>query len=240
MKTQRCAQWWCVLLIAATLPFAVPAPANGQVTVELLVPGISDPWLAGMPDGSIASCWEPEGCDSAPAQSPQLVVGLCLHVGESLTFQATGGVGHCPGCTLYPPDGDGITNHNWDDDYGENGISDVIAPYDCLLGVFLDDTQPDQTPEPAYLDFSTQASRDYLTLAPLLKQVFFIGDGVTSGGEEQHVVVPEGATRLYLGTMDSTTWLNNIGQFDVLVTDPCGPTPSPGTTWGAIKALFRE
>jgi hypothetical protein len=210
------------------------------VTVQLIVPGYSDPWLAGMPDGSIASCWEPEGCDSAPQQSPQEVVGLCLRAGESLTFQATGGVLHYPGWPLDPPDGSsGITNHNWDDDLGENGISDVIAPYDCLLGVFLDDTQPDQTPDPPNLDFGTTATRDYLTFSPLLKQVFFIGDGVTSHGEEQHVIIPEGATRLFLGTMDSSTWLNNVGQFEVLVTEPCSQTVSTSPTWGKVKALYR-
>ena len=42
----------------------------------------------------------------------------------------------------------GETNHTWDDDLGENGISDIIAPYDCLVGVCLDDARPDQTMEP--------------------------------------------------------------------------------------------
>ncbi len=239
MRTMNYTRLWCGILLALVLPVAIPAPANGQITVPVVVPGWSDPWLAGMPDGSTASCWEPEGCDIAPDQSPQLVVGLCITAGEALTFQATGGVGHCPGCGLQPPDGNGVTNHNWDDDLGENGISDVIAPYDCLLGVFLDDAQPDQTPEPGYLDFSSQESRDYLTLSPELKQPFFIGDGLTSGGDTQRVVIPAGATRLFLGTMDSTTWLNNIGQFDVLVTEPCGSTASIRATWGVLKESYR-
>jgi hypothetical protein len=217
----------------------VPVPTHGQITIPVTVPGWSDPWLAGMPDGATASCWEPEGCDVAPKQSPQEVMGLCLWPGEYLLFQASGGVGHCGGCTLEPPDGGYPTNHNWDDDLGENGISDVIAPYDCLLGVFLDDAQPDQTPEPPYLDFGTPESRDYLVLSPVRKQVFFIGDGLTSGGAEQHVVIPEGATRLFLGTMDSSTWLNNIGQFDVLVSEPCGATPGMSVTWGMVKARYR-
>ncbi len=240
MHVVKCTQWRYVILIAVVLPAAGPRSANGEVTVPVVVPGWSDPWLAGMPDSSTASCWPPEGCDVAPYQSPQLVEGLCVEPGEALTFQATGGVGHCGGCTLYPPDGSGeITNHNWDDDLGENGISDVIAPYDCLLGVFLDDAQPDQTHEPDYLDFSTQESRDYLTLSPLLKQVFFIGDGLTSQGVRQHVVIPATATRLFLGTMDSTTWLNNVGEFDVLVTEPCVPTATIRTTWGKVRMGYR-
>lgn len=208
--------------------------------VELLVPGFSDLWLSGMPDGTIASCWEPEGCDTAPAQSPQEVLGLDLHPGELLRFLATGGVGHCPGCYLYPPDGDESypTNHNWDDDEGENGMSDVIAPYDCLLGVFLDDTQPDQTPDPPNLDFGDQSSRDYLVLLPVLKQVFFIGDGVTSDGTEQYVEIPAGTTRLFLGTMDSSTLWNNIGQFDVIVTE-CNASDAKPTSWGRVKLIYR-
>ncbi len=232
-----CTQRWAVFLIAAVLPMAFPGPASGDISVQLIVPGYSDPWLAGMPDGSIASCWEPEGCDSAPAQSPQLVAGLCITEGEPLTFQVTGSVLNCPGTPTSPPDGSYATNHNWDNDLGENGISDVIAPYNCLLGVFLDDSQPDTTPEPPYLDFSTVDSRDYLTLSPVLKQVFFIGDGLTSTGVVQQVEIPVGATRLFLGTMDSTTWLNNVGEFDVIVSEPC-TTAVNASSWGQVKALY--
>jgi hypothetical protein len=112
-----------------------------------------------------------------------------------------------------------MTNHIWDDNRDENGISDITAPFDCLVGVFLDDTQPDQTPVLASLDFGTQQSRDYLTLAPLLKQVFFIGDGLTSGGEEQHVAQQRWPVR-------------RAGQ-------PCNPTTATRTTWGVLKARYR-
>jgi hypothetical protein len=242
MRFRRLVNGWCAsLLTTATIAivFLAAVPAAGQVTVAVAVPGYSDPWLAGMPDGSKASCWAPEGCDYAPDQSPQLAEGLCLYAGEFLNFQVTGGVLHYPGWPLTPPDGSSVTNHNWQNDLGENGISDIIAPYDSCIGVFLDDAQPDLTPEPDYLDFSTAASRDYLTLAPLLKQVFFIGDGLTSGGEAQYVQIPAGATRLFIGTMDSTTWLNNVGQFDVLVSEPCAPTATTAATWGTVKALYR-
>jgi hypothetical protein len=238
METSKCVRRWFVALFVTALLAVIPTLASGQTVVPVQVPGWSDPWLAGMPDGTLASCWPPEGCDIAPDQSPQLVVGLCL-TAEPLTFVATGGVLHYPGKPLTPPDGSDVTNHNWDDDYGEHGISDILAPYDCLLGVFLNDAQPDQSPDPPNLDFSTQPSRDYLTLAPVLKQVFFIGDGQTSQGQAQQVLIPTGATRLYLGTMDSSTWLNNVGQFDVLVSELCGPTATAGSTWGEVKARYR-
>src|SRR5262249_44126196 len=81
--------------------------------------------------------------------------------------------------------------------------------------------QPDLTPAPATLDFSSTnnvpGGVDYTTLAPALKQVFFIGDGQTSGGQKQRVIVPAGATRLYLGTMDGFEWTNNHGNLTIQV-----------------------
>jgi hypothetical protein len=99
----------------------------------------------------------------------------------------------------------------------ENGISDITAPINSLVGVFLGPDQPDQSPAPDALDFSTAASRDYAVLAPALKQVFFIGDGLTSTGDPHQVIVPDGATRLYLGTMDGFEWRNNSGAFSVRI-----------------------
>jgi hypothetical protein len=158
-----------------------------------------------------------------------------------LTFEVSGGVLHYQGGPPYaPPDGTSVTNHNWDDDLGENGISDILAPYDCLLGLFLDDTQPDLSPDPPNLDFSTQENRDYLTFSPGLKQPFFIGDGRTSLGDAQQVIVPAGATRFYLGTMDSSTWLDNSGALNVIVTASCGPTPVTAMSWGRVKEIYRQ
>lgn len=210
---------WIAIVVALS-PLALQV-AHAQIDVPATVPGWSDPYLAGMPPGS-ASCG-----DSAPEQSPPEVEDPCLVAGDALTFQATGGVARDPGYPLNPPDGDTDDQMKWHDCGDDNGISDMHGPFECLVGVFLDDAQPDSSPAPSPLDFGTQASRDYLMLSPLLKQVFFIGDGVTSGGEVQQVLIPAGATRLYLGTWDSCCWDNNIGQFEVIVTDPCD-APPPG------------
>jgi hypothetical protein len=198
----------CVVLI-----LAVPAMA-----VQVSVPGTSDPWLAGMPNGSGASWY-----DYAPAQSPALV-GTPITPGTSYVFSASGLMDH--GLTppvLCGPDGDSadLIQTHWTG--SENGIANVNAPYDCLLGVFLGSDQPNLTAAPAMLDFTTSASRNYLTLSPLLKQVFFIGDGLTDSAIQQSVIAPAGATRLYLGTMDIYEWSNNSGGFNVTV------TPEPAT-----------
>lgn len=202
-------------LAAGLLIAAAPA---GAVTVRVTVPGTSDPWLAGMPPGSRAS-----QTDTAPAQSPVMVSGLPLSGGSVLRFSATGYVsnGRCgpPYCPLFGPDG-GIKIdeprifHNTG---AENGMSTLGAPINALVGVFLDATSPSRHLPPPGLDFHEAPSRDFLSFAPMLRQVFFIGDGFAAGGRVQDFIAPQGATRLFLGTMDGCCWSDNQGRFDVKV-----------------------
>jgi hypothetical protein len=90
--------------------------------VTVVVPGHSDPYLAGMPDGSS------NDSDDAPDESPVLVSGLTLVVGTAVTFSnALGGTDRGGGCSLLPPyagcdavDGSSFFNHSGGD---SNGIS---------------------------------------------------------------------------------------------------------------------
>ncbi|MBX6316373.1 MAG: PEP-CTERM sorting domain-containing protein [Isosphaeraceae bacterium] len=116
-----------------------------------------------------------------------------------------------------------------------NGIAgfqaDRIAP---LLGVFVGATEPID-PAPPRLNFVGNTS--FLSLAPALDQVFFVGDGLTGTGtgSVQQFLIPTGATRLYLGIGDSPSTSNglpgaygdNIGSFlvDVQLTS----VPEPGS-----------
>ncbi|MGD0654271.1 MAG: PEP-CTERM sorting domain-containing protein [Thermoguttaceae bacterium] len=197
--------------------------------VTLAVPGTGDLWLAGMPDGSTASY-----SDIAPAQSPAQVLGLDLSPGIVLIFSASGLTTYDPEIYPAPPDGLSyfIVNHSTG---AENGISDVIAPMDSLVGLFLDSEQPDSSSAPQTLDFTS--NRDYLSLAPALKQVFFIGDGLTSTGTQQQIVVPAGASRLFLGTMDTNGWYNNAGSFSVTVNSIPEPYTIALLGIGAISQL---
>jgi competence ComEA-like helix-hairpin-helix protein len=188
------------------------AEASGVGTIS--VPGKANPWLAGMPDGTISLFG-----DSAPANSPTQVSGVSIAPGGSLSFSATGLISHAPPAdplieTSGPDGGMTILSH----DFGpENGISDIHAPVNALLGVFLGPKQPDRFPGPDALDFSEAASRDYLSLSPQLQQVFFIGDGLTATGQVQQIIIPAGATRLFLGPMDASQYLNNEGSFSVQI-----------------------
>jgi Flp pilus assembly protein TadG len=112
----------------------------------------------------------------------------------------------------------------------EHGLSNIIAPVNSLIGVFLDKNGatygPDSTqeasessppPTPSGLDFSTQAERDYTTIAPQLNQPFYIGNGQTSSGVTQTIIVPSNAYELFLGPMDGHEWNNNVGGFNTTI-----------------------
>ena len=210
-----------VLLLVSAL---TASAASAQVSVGS-VPGTSDPWLAGMPPGSTAS-----GGDTAPAQSPVLVgAPVNVALGGTLTFIVTGEVSNTPVLQGLTPDGQAPTSHFAGT---ENGIAAVTAPLNSLIGVFLDNQQPNLAgPAPGALSFTTPAELAYASLSPGLRQPFFIGDGLTGtgAGTPQVVNIPAGATRLFLGTMDGFGWFNNRGAFAVTVNQgAAAPPPSAG------------
>ncbi|HZL13354.1 MAG TPA: hypothetical protein VFC85_04360, partial [Verrucomicrobiae bacterium] len=178
--------------------------------ISLWVPGNANPWLAGMPDGSMAD----NGFDIAPDQSPIEVKNIPIKPDEILTFSVTGGAAHGP---FQLVGADGETNVVSRIPGAENGIADITAPLGALIGVFLDEAAPSNFPPPAVLDFSAASNRDFASLYPNLRQPFFIGDGKDSFGGVQQFVVPARATRLFLGTMDAYQWSDNQGSFTVKV-----------------------
>lgn len=200
------------LAVASLAATALPVAA-----AVITVPGDANPYLAGMPDGSTASSG-----DEAPDESPVEVTGLDVTSGASFTFAATGTVSH--GSQTTGPEGGTVWSHT---PGAQNGISDVTMPINALLGVFLADAQPDTGPAPGALDFGTAAARGYTSLSPELKQVFFIGDGTTSGGAQQSFVAPAGASRLFLGTMDGYGWYDNTGFYEATVNAEAGGGETP-------------
>jgi hypothetical protein len=193
---------------AALLGFTFLANAAFAETVQ--VPGRANPWLAGMTNGSTA-----RRGDSAPDESPVPIAATAIAGHATYTFSASGSVNHGFPLPFSAPDGEGLVSHYLG---AENGIADIAAPFASLIGVFLGPNQPDQNPSSGPLDFSISADRDYLELAPALKQPFFIGDGLTSSGAVQQVIAPIRTTRLLLGVMDGYHWSDNEGTFIVEVT----------------------
>jgi len=205
-------------------------PSAAQAVTTVTVPGTADIWLAGMPDGTTAL----HG-DVVPGQAPVLVPGLSLNPGTRIVFFGiTGTVNNHPGMPMYGPEGDSvhIESTSVDDFFWK---SKMIAPTSALVGVFLDDSVP-SGPVPATLDFATAASREFLALAPALRQTFFIGDGLTGGGVQQDFWVPAGATRLFLGTEDGSGGsANNSGSFVVNAEEHV--VPEPLTMMGVLLGI---
>jgi len=104
----------------------------------------------------------------------------------------------------------------------EHGISNIEAPINSLIGVFLDKTSStngaDSETAPSGIDYSTQTARDYLSVEPQINQSFFIGNGSTSSSVQQTIIVPSNAYQMFLGTMDGHEWSNNVGGFNATIT----------------------
>jgi hypothetical protein len=123
----------------------------------------------------------------------------------------------------------GLTQGSKTTSGSENGLSNIIAPLNSMIGVFMDSTgattgaTADETTNgtsvPPGLDFSTQTARDYTSYEPLLNQTFYVGNGSTSAGStQQTIIIPPNATTLFLGTMDGHEWSNNQGGFNATIT----------------------
>lgn len=209
-----------------TILAALLLAASSAFAQSIVVPGTSDLWLAGAPNGTTAS-----GGDLAPAQSPALISGISG--GSFYSFSVTGWVNNSPGASSGPgPDGDigQVITHSAG---AQNGISNLTAPINSLIGVFTTGEQPSSPG--AYLVFGDAASLNFDSIAPTLNQAFFIGNGLTSSAQLQTFLAPTGASRLYLGTMDGYEWSNNSGEFNVTAT--AIPEPSTYAAFCGIAAL---
>lgn len=207
------------------------------IEVDQYVPATANPFLSGMPPGSIASGINPHnnpdksGTTAIPHQSP-LAVSMPVNGGEFYTFDSIDGTArHDPNLPFFAPDGEladighnnlttNSSNSYGSTMYSENGIADMRAPINALVGIFLTDDAPDASATPASLDFSPEESRNFTELKPGMKQIFFIGDGLDSEGNRQKFVAPPGATRLYLATWDFYEWNNNYGFRNIKVKRP--------------------
>jgi endoglucanase len=87
---------------------------------------------------------------------------------------------------------------------GISGFRDATpgAAAGALVGLFLSNATP--TTPPPTIDFTGQ--HNLPSYSPLLGQVFFVGDGTTSGGGLEQYHVPAGATRLFLGMADASSY----------------------------------
>lgn len=196
------------------LPPVVEDPIPVACSSLYAIPGTSNPFLAGMPSGTEIAY--PRSVDRAPTNSPILIVPTdkaCLEAGRSLYFRVEGTIAHGSNADQIS-DADGIAKAPMTHTLGSvHGISDIKAPINSLIGVFLDGGNISQRPVvETVLDFSSSELRDFRKLSPELGQIFFIGDGKDAKGKLQSFVVPQGAKELYLAIMDQYEWNNNLGK----------------------------
>jgi Putative Flp pilus-assembly TadE/G-like len=192
-----------------------------------------NPWLAGMPAGSTLSygtstptnnLTDTEATDGPPLTMDVTPGTYVTFTGPTGTGPVTGSVDHDPTLGTDGPDGNQSWTHMQDSPDGnhvgeQNNIQTLTAPLDALVGVFLggaDGTAPTAANTPATAnDYETQNDNQIQ-----LQQPFYIGDGtpVSGGSAPAQFLVPPGATRLFLGTMDGYQWINNGGTFSATIT----------------------
>ena len=117
-------------------------------------------------------------------------------------LNVTGSVsGFASGCRFNGADGGQVCGSSTNV-ASSGGISGIIHGNRTmfLAGVFLDDTEPTD-PAPDRLDVTN--ANDAAVISPLLNQTFFIGDGLASDGTPQEFSVPDDATRLFLGFIET-------------------------------------
>lgn len=214
----------------------------------MLAVGLAAPLSAGVITvDSMSNIWG-AGHASAPGTSGGTLPPVISFEAGTLQVvidSVTGSV-DCDGarldCAPAPADGNPntfpLTGTNFSANGGLSGIK-YIGRTMFLIGVFLDGAEPAGT-APATLDYSV-TSPLALTVSPLLRQLFFIGDGLGTGGANQHFMVPTGATRLFLGFADGvptfgtnsaattpSAYSDNTGSLTVNYT-PMVHNPEPGS-----------
>ena len=132
---------------------------------------------------------------------------------------------------IYSNTDDPNDNGNGPGGQPENGISNIYVPVNSAIGVFLDNNDPTSTGEGGVSPSNpngtaptgwTTAPRSLIipTFEPQLRnKSFYVGNGQTSSSAEQSIIVPTGATRFFLATMDGHEWSNNSGGFNFSINE---------------------
>jgi hypothetical protein len=208
------------LTAAVLIPLAIALSSFAARAATVIVPATTDIWLAGQPSGASVTGYF--GTDFGPANSP---IAIAIGAGTVLTFSASvspGGVSVDTSCFDTTADAGVCYPDEFDYSPGSaNGISLAHLPADALVGVFLAAGGPSGS-TPDALDFTGTGGTSFLTLSPLLDQLFFIGDGLTGTGtgSVQRFYAPAGATTLYLAVADSVgSSVGNVGSIIADVTD---------------------
>lgn len=232
--TRRLAQSLCVLLLMIPAGASL-AGVEPQIVSHVVVQGYADIFLAGQPKGTILA-WDERGeYDEAPYEGPEVVA---VEPGSVITLTAHGGTANRPYCPAAPPDGG---NLGWGFITGGShfALSSIDGfPINSLVGVFIGSASPPQGTPPSPLP-----GPSYTSSHPLLRQIFFIGDGIGDAagqGGQLRFTVPAGAKYLCLGSADTGgTNYDNSGVIGVDLGDGHS-TPTPTRTPSPTRTPTRR
>lgn len=192
---------------------------SSSTTASSTVNGRSSVFYAGMSNS--ANVWDDWGGDNVSDTFATQVSGLGSLSNRVITISATGSVSWQSWASgSYAPDANGHPGNLGSQWYPNlwNGISSVNAPACSLVAVFLTDANPRTQSTPASLDFSTPTAQNYTSISPAIGQTFFVGSGTNPDGSKRQIVVPAGATRMFLGIADTVAWRDNGGSLSVSLT----------------------
>jgi len=165
-------------------------------------------------------------------------VAISVAGDSTITFSVTGTITLNGGGNYNDADGVGAAVSS-SSETGYGSISGITLPNaGDLVGVFLGAGGPTGS-APTALDFVGDTS--FTSLAPVLDQTFYIGDGLTGDGTgtTQTFDIPTGATELYLGISDAcgynggpSCYSDNSGDFvvnDTVTAAVASPAPEPSS-----------
>lgn len=119
--------------------------------------------------------------------------------GRSVQFSLSGTISYGACCPTTGPDGSAGTGSVPQPQYNGLAGCNVTDRIRYLVAVFLDDSEPMDPPPDSLV-----VASDFSDLSPGLRQIFFVGDGLTGQGTGgvQTFHIPDGATRLFMGYSD--------------------------------------
>lgn len=182
------------LLGAVFFPVSSPAFGETAVTGNMNIYGAGHATAPG-PGGS--------GGGILPVE-----VAIPAGTGRSVQFSFSGSVNYGACCPSNGPDGGVFSNVTPLPQYWGLAGCDFSTRARYLIGVFLDDSEP-ADPPPDSLVF---VDGSFTEISPDLRQLFYVGDGLTGtgSGTTQVFHIPDTATRLFLGFSDRCSVSPNV------------------------------
>jgi hypothetical protein len=215
------------IALCASLSFAQSGGLNVDAKSNIFGYGVGNPDPGGGGGGLVAP-----------------TVSLNAGTGRTITFTAGGSAGWAGSLVNGPDGGSFAANTNVPALGPISGYSGPLSG--MLVGLFIEAGDISGFSAPGTLSYPNVSAYGQASYSPGLRQVFFIGDGLTGtgSGAQQVFSVPNGASKLVLGIADAFGfngaagyYNDNVGSYDVRYA--AVPEPSTLIALGSIMAGLR-